>query len=53
MKQDGSITERKNHIYCFSEEEIDRYLGETMKHTLMDIIRRIERDRSLEKGIIK
>lgn len=53
MSQDCSITEKKNHMYCFTEEEIDRYLGATMKNTLMDIIHRIERDRSLERELTK
>lgn len=53
MNQDCSITEKKNHIYCLSQEEIDKYLGPSMKNTLLDILRRIERDRSLEKELTK
>lgn len=51
MSQDCSITERKNHTYYLTQEEINRYLGPIMKNTLMDIIHRIERDRSLEKEL--
>ncbi|QXE19521.1 hypothetical protein [Clostridium sp. 001] len=42
---------QKNRTYCLTQEEINKYLGPTMKNTLMDIIHRIERDRSLEKEL--